>query len=258
MADQSSDSDDLDDLPCLSSGERFCFSCGPSQPCFNRCCAQLNLPLTPYDALKLAQNLGLPSSEFLRAFTGMRSEETTGFPMFHLRMIESPDAPCPFVTPAGCSVYEDRPSACRSYPLGRGARLGRDGIQERFFLVREEHCQGFACGPAWTAQEWFENQGLAEHVWFNDAYMRLLSLVAASGRPLDARLRSMVILALWQPDKFREFLIGMDALGRVETSSYTRASLEASGQEGDLARLRFGLDWLEFVLFGESPNIRPK
>lgn len=248
----------IDELPCLGVGEKFSFSCGAELPCFNRCCAQLNLPLTPFDTLGLARNLGIPASDFLRAFTGMRAEEATGFPMFHLRMIESPDAPCPFVTPAGCAVYEDRPAACRCYPLGRGTRLGRDGIVERFFLIREPHCRGFDSSRNWTADEWLANQGLAEYNSFNDAYMRLLSLVAAGERPIEQRFRSMAILSLWQPDQFRGFLRQIDVFGKLEMIGHDREKIEEDSLAGDKACLAFGLDWLELVIFGVCKSLKRK
>ena len=51
----------LDSLPELKPDETFCFDCNPDVPCFNRCCAELTLPLTPYDVLRLRRNLGLGS-----------------------------------------------------------------------------------------------------------------------------------------------------------------------------------------------------
>ena len=39
----------LESLPELQADETFCFDCNPQVPCFNRCCAELTLPLTPYD-----------------------------------------------------------------------------------------------------------------------------------------------------------------------------------------------------------------
>ena len=76
----------LDSLPELKPGETFCFDCNPDVPCFNRCCAELTLPLTPYDVLRLRHNLGLGSEEFLATFTTLRSFPDTGFPLPMLRM----------------------------------------------------------------------------------------------------------------------------------------------------------------------------
>ncbi len=253
--------DDFDmpeDLPQIGPEQTFCFSCGPDSPCFNRCCAQLNLPLTPYDVLRLARNLELPGQEFLRMFAGMHTDASTGFPRFHLRMIESVDAPCPFVTPAGCSVYDDRPGACRSYPLGRGARIGREGISERFFIVREEHCKGFDCGIERTPKQWFGEEGMQPYIRFNDKYMRLLSIVKASGKPLDKRLGGMATLSLWQMDNFRQFVGKTNLATQVEGPAMADSALGEASLQGDEALLNLGLNWLELVMFGQAPELRRK
>ena len=78
----------LDSLPELKPDETFCFDCNPDVPCFNRCCAELTLPLTPYDVLRLRRNLGIGSEEFLGTFTTMRSFPDTGFPLPMLRMLD--------------------------------------------------------------------------------------------------------------------------------------------------------------------------
>lgn len=244
-----------EDLPCLGQTESFRFCCDASQPCFNRCCAQLNLPLTPYDSARLATALKLPPSRFLRTFAGIYPEENTGFPQAHLRMLDKPGAPCPFVRPGGCAVYQNRPAACRSYPLGRGARLGREGVLERYFLIEEPHCLGFGQGRDWTAPEWFQAQGLEPYNNFSDRYMRLLSLVAASGRPLDERLRALALLSLWQLDKFRAFLCEMDAFSSLDLRAHKIALIMENTPLGDYALLGFGLDWLELVIFGECAGL---
>lgn len=252
------DNDSWDvNLPCLEPHERFCFSCGPAQPCFNRCCAQLNLPLTPYDVLQLSAGTGLSAQEFLKTYTLASHDDPTGIPFFYLRMIESPDAPCPFVTPAGCSVYDNRPGACRAYPLGRGARLDQNGISERFFLVREEHCLGFGGGPGRTPAEWFANQGLELHNYFNDRFMRLQTLIRATGRPLEGKLQGMAILSLWHMDEFDNFIKRVNLPKRVQGSlmdSYTAAAPEQAQE----ALLDLGFGWLELAIFGRAEGLAPR
>lgn len=244
-----------EDLPVIAPDQNFTFACGPEQPCFNRCCAQLALPLTPYDCLRLARNLALTCAETLRIFATPANDPQTGFPAFMLRMIESPDAPCPFVTPAGCSVYEDRPGACRAYPLGRGARVSADGIAERFFMIREPHCAGFGCGAPQTPGEWLHNQGLERYNYFNDRYMRLLSMVRIGERPLAARLRPLALLSLWQPDSFRDFIRQMRLADKVIWNS-SMEDLDRNDEKGAEAALDFGLSWLELVIFGKAPDLR--
>lgn len=247
---------EAEDLPCLAADEKFQFSCGPDQPCFNRCCSQLNLPLTPYDVVRLCANLEMGSSDFLPMFTGMRRNPETGLAEFHLRMVESPDAPCPFVSPAGCSVYADRPGACRQYPLGRGTRMEKEGIRERFFMIREEHCCGFEQGRSFTAKEWFADQELNKYNEFNDLYMRLLTMIRASGEPLPSRLAGMADLSLWQMDRFAELIRKTGLLAQLSGPLAERPNLLEDNLAGAEARLEFGMNWLELLVFGTSPGLQ--
>lgn len=249
---------ETDRLPEIGAGEMIRFDCGPHVPCFNRCCSELTLPLTPYDVARLRRQTGLDSSEFLRLFCLPRPMRESGLPMFLLKMIESPDAPCPFVSPAGCSVYEDRPCACRSYPLGRGTSISREGVAERFFLVREEHCQGFGQGPPRSPAQWFREQGLEPYNRFNDEYMRLASMIEAGGSPLAPGMAAMCLLCLYQMDDFRKFLEKTAIFEKVELSGEKRAKIMEDSQAGDEAALDFAFDWLELAIFGCARDLRKK
>ena len=245
----------MENLPELEPGKTFCFACHPEVPCFNRCCAELTLPLTPYDVLRLRRHMNnMPSEAFLNDFTRMRTFPDTGFPLPLLRMLEGPGEPCPFVTPGGCSVYENRPGACRFYPLGRGTKMGHEGVDERFFLVREPHCHGFDEGKEWTAQTWLASQELDEYNAANDRYMRLMAMVKATEKPLEPRMATMVILCLYQLDKFRELIEKMGIFRRVEITEERQKAVMAS----DEATLDFALDWLELVIFGQSEGLNKK
>ena len=134
LFDEEKAQDWLDSLPTVGEGQTFCFECNPDMPCFNRCCRQLTLPLTPYDVMRLCRRLGMKSDVFLDNFAKLKTFPDSGLPIVMLNMLKDPDETCPFVTPAGCHVYEDRPSACRSYPLGRGTQLSRNGVSETLRL----------------------------------------------------------------------------------------------------------------------------
>lgn len=246
----------LDSLPELKPGDTFCFDCNPEVPCFNRCCAELTLPLTPYDVLRMRRRFNCNSEDFLNRFTVLRSFPDTGFPLPMLRMLDGPGELCPFVTPAGCMIYEDRPGACRCYPLGRGTKMGADGVSERFFLVREEHCRGFDKGTVRSARAWFDDQELAAYNAANDRYMRLMAMVRAGKTPLEARLVTLSLLCLFQVDKFRELIESMRIFEHVEVTPERRAAIMDDSPEGDEAALNFGLDWVELVIFGKSEGLR--
>jgi Fe-S-cluster containining protein len=245
----------LDSLPEIRADETFRFDCNPGVPCFNRCCAELTLSLTPYDTLRLRRRLAMSGGDFLRRFTTVRSFPNTGFPLPMLRMLDGPGAPCPFVSPAGCTVYEDRPGACRCYPLGRGASLGRDGVAERFFLVREGHCRGFDKGRMLSPAQWFADQQVAAYNAANDRYMRLMAMVRATGKPLETPLAAMAVLCLFQLDKFRELIEKMRVFERVEMDGPRRAAVMDTSLAGDEAALDFALDWMELVIFDKSEGL---
>jgi len=245
----------LDSLPEVEPGTSFAFGCHPEVPCFNACCSNLHLMLTPYDVLRLRRVLGEDSGEFIKNRADVNLAPDTGLPLFRLRMCDDARKSCPFVREAGCSVYQDRPGACRTYPLGRATRTdGQGNVRERFFLVREAHCRGFEQTTEWTPSEWLKDQGLEPYNTSNDHYMLLLARIKESGRPVDPRMANMAALALYQLDSFGRFIKDTGLLDRVEMDEERKARVMADEE----ARLDFAVDWLELALFGENKTMRPK
>ena len=104
-----------DGLEELEPDSTFRFECHPGVRCFNRCCHDLVLPLTPYDVMVLCRYLGMDGESFLERYATVRTFPKTGFPLPFLNMDDVETLPCPFVGPDGCSVYAARPAACSSY-----------------------------------------------------------------------------------------------------------------------------------------------
>jgi Fe-S-cluster containining protein len=246
----------LDSLPELRPGESFLFACHPAVPCFNACCGDLNLMLTPYDALRLRRSLRLGGNEFARLYARLSLSPDTGFPMLSLNMLaDRPGKPCPFVAPSGCQVYVDRPGACRTYPLGRATRLGDAGeVLEQFFVVREPHCRGFEETTPWRSDSWLKDQGLDDYYRQNDRYMRLMALARNHGLRLHAKQANMVYLAQYTPDAFQDFIVRMKLFEHLVMDA-TRHEAILGDEE---ACLEFGLEWLELLLFGTSETLARK
>ncbi len=243
----------LQSLPELKDGESFRFACHPQVPCFNACCSDLTLMLTPYDALRLRRALKISSSDFLTHFAVRLTIPDSGFPMPRLKMREERHKRCPFVSAEGCKVYADRPGACRTYPLGRASRLDEAGhVVEQFFVVREPHCRGFEEDADWDASSWLADQELAVYNAANDRYMRLMALARGKGARLAAKQEQMVWLALYQPDAFQDFIAKMDLFRLVEIDEARKALVLADEE----AALGFGLDWLELAFFGIEEGLR--
>jgi len=188
----------------------------------------------------------MPSDQFLEAYTETKIEGANPFPRVQLKMSDKEGKPCPFVSPAGCTVYEARPGACRIYPLGRGsARGGR----EMYFLVKEDHCQGFNEDREWTVEAWQADQGLAEHNRVNDQWMEIITCPKSLG-PSEHHLKKMQMffMASYNLDKFRRFIFESPFLNRFVVPPETTQTIKTD----DLALLEFGFTWLKFSLFGEK------
>ena len=256
-AQQDNDATDafLHSLPELAQGDTFGFACHPEVPCFNACCSDLRLMLTPYDVLRLRRALALPSAEFIRLYASMSPAPDTGFPMLSLNMLDDKRKSCPFVSPKGCQVYADRPGACRTYPLGRATRLDENGgVLEQFFIVREEHCRGFEQDRTWDASGWLSDQELNRYNHFNDRYMRLMAVCKNHGARLDPKQIQMVFLAQYNLDAFRDFLERLGLFDRLVVSEERKERV----LDDEEARLEFALDWLELALFGMDDNLKRK
>ncbi|HFQ91008.1 MAG TPA: YkgJ family cysteine cluster protein [Desulfobulbus sp.] len=234
----------------LDGKEPFTFACHPGVPCFTECCRELDLALTPYDVLRLKNGLGMHSGRFLERYVIIEHDPETIFPVCYLTMVDDGRASCVFVRPEGCSVYADRPGACRAYPVGRGAARRQDGtISERFLLIREPHCRGFAEAASQTAPQYLADQGLADYFRFNDPVTSLLQhpRIRAGFRP-DRRQLDLYILALYNLDMFRqEMADGRFALRRP------LAPAELQGLAGDDEQLLLlAIRWLMQEFFAEE------
>lgn len=234
----------------LTSDRTFRFFCHPDIPCFNACCRDLNHYLTPYDILRLKTALELRSQEFLDTYTECHKGPQTGLPVVSLRMVREDDYACPFVSPGGCTVYKDRPGACRTYPLGRmvARKPGEHTCRESFFLIRESHCLGFQEDREWTVAEWKKNQDLEPFNRMNDLMMEIVSLNNKCQRKLGPEERDLFHMACYDLDRFRDF-------ARQERSWEDIASNQENMSErllsDDLALIRFGIDWIKSRLFGD-------
>lgn len=243
----------LEELPEIARDRPFRFACHPRISCFNECCRGLTLVLTPYDVLGLRRALAMGSEDFIRTRAKVGTAPDTGFPAVRLGMTERLGRPCPFVSEAGCTVYENRPGACRAYPLARATRLDNGGkVVERICLVREDHCKGFAEETVWTPESFLADQGLKDYNRSNDRLMELMARQKNLGAAIEPKFANMALLSLYQPDRFQAFIRQMGLFERVEVEPERQTGILADEEE----TLRFGMDWLELVLFGDCGNLQ--
>lgn len=237
-------------------GNHFSFRCYKGIKCFTDCCADLNLLLTPYDILRLKKRLDISSDDFLEDFTDTKVDNRSRFPMVYLKMNQENDMKCPFLSPDGCKIYEDRPGACRIYPIGRASTRpdGKRDATERFFIVKEKHCMGFEEDKEWTLEEWTANEGVDEYNLMNDEWMEIITSPRGLGNGNDVSKKvQMFYMSSYNLDRFRDFLLQSGFFKRFEVEDSLQDILAYDDEE----LLRFAFRWLRFSLFGEKTiNIR--
>lgn len=231
-------------------GERFSFSCHKGIQCFTKCCADLQLILTPYDILRIKRRLRLSAGAFIREYTFPDTEGKSIFPMLRLKMRDDEMRRCPFVSDEGCTIYEDRPGACRHYPLGRAASLGsgRSGDQEFYFLVNESHCLGFAQEREWTVKEWLKDQGADIYNEMNRDWMEIVTSQNLRRGELTEDKLQMFYMTSYNLDRFHDFVFQTRFLKVFDISTEDIQRIRAD----ETRLLKFGMRWLKFALFGES------
>ena len=248
----------LGDHTRLEPNDTFKFGCYPGISCFNTCCSDVNIFLSPYDVLRLKNRLGMSSTEFLEKHTLLPVQKDMTVPVVLLRMGADEKKRCPFVTDEGCGVYSDRPWPCRMYPVGLAtSKDTEDGWRgERFyFLLKEDTCLGHQEAREWTVREWMDSQEVDAYEEWGEAYKELsLHKFFDDGLILPPEKMEMFFNSTYDLDKLRSFVFRSSLLERFEVDADFVHQMETD----DEALLRFGFLWLRFALFGEpTMKVRP-
>jgi hypothetical protein len=189
----------------------------------------------------------------------MPTDHHQKYPVVLLEMTDAEDKRCPFVSDEeGCTIYEDRPWACRMYPVGLASPADGSSAREDkefYFLIRDSFCMGFEEDKGWTIREWIRNQGIepynemgnrfkevAMHKWFEN------------GKDLSPEKIEMFFMVCYNLDTFRRMVFQSSFLDKFEVDE----ALQERIRQDDVELLKFGFDWLKFSLFGEpTMTIKP-
>jgi Fe-S-cluster containining protein len=227
------------------------FNCHKGISCFNACCRHADIQLTPYDIIRLKDNKGISATELLKDYTVPFEMDKDGVPGVKLRTDD--DGACLFVTDEGCSVYQDRPTACRYYPVGHMAvhEAGAKDDEVRYFLVKEEHCKGHEEARSITISDYRKEQQVDVYDQLNREYLQLIlkkkSAGPTIGRPSDTSLQFFFMCA-YDIDRLRRYVLS-DAF----RSTYElEESFYATVEKEDIALMQFGIRLLKQVLFGDQ------
>lgn len=235
----------------ISMYSNFRFSCHRGLPCFTKCCRNVNIFLTPYDIIKMKNRLGITSGEFLARYTRTLVNSSFSLPVVQMKLSESGDKTCQFLTPDGCSIYDDRPWSCRLYPLDK------EGIEEEEFnlIVGEDFCFGLKEPKEWVLEDWLEDQGFIVYDNMNALFGQITG--AESGwkdKVPDKSVIDMFFMTCYDIDKFRDFVFNSNFLNLFELDATLQERIKADDQE----LLKLGFKWLKFGLLGEKTMVLKK
>ncbi|RJO70478.1 MAG: YkgJ family cysteine cluster protein [Myxococcales bacterium] len=244
----------------LTLNDTMTFSCHPGVPCFGNCCADVNILLTPYCVLRLKRGLKISSEEFVSKYAmSPPISEQNRIPLVFLRMSDNEKKTCPFLTEKGCGVYEDRPWACRMYPLGVASqKTATNPYGEQFYyLIHEpQRCKGHGIGEAKTLAEYVVEQGVPDYDRMNDLFRELTlhPFFRTEGQMLPPQQVQMFYMACYNLDLFKRFLFNSRFFEMMEIPADMPARLREEEEE----LLTFAFQWLRFSLFGEGPiKVKP-
>ncbi len=228
---------DTPEIEELTGEQSFYFNCHPGVPCFTDCCRQLELELTPFDVLQLKKQLRLTGRQFIGKYTDIVRDEGDVFPRCLLKMRDDEEMTCPFLSSKGCRVYDGRPGACRTYPLGRGSWQDKQAnFHSKYVLLREGHCLGFTEDYRQTVHHWLEHQRLTPYNEANDHLMTLLyhPFVKAGFHP-----------SAEQSDLFIKTLYYLEELGETVKE-------DIGINMSDTALLNYAVNWLKWEFFSQT------
>ncbi len=228
------------------------FKCYKGISCFNACCKNADVTLAPYDVYRLQKRLKMSSADFLKQHTVPFQIDADGVPGIKLRTDN--DGACLFLDgDNGCSVYEDRPTVCRYYPVALLNMREKDTYEakQQYSLVKEEHCKGHDESRQITLRDYRQEQGVEDYDEHNRAWYELI-LKKKSGGPGVGKPNEMSLqlffMASFNFDMFRKFVMSDNFKATYNLPEETYQQIV----EDDLALIDLGNRLMRQALFGEK------
>jgi len=239
-------------------GDPFTFRCHPGVSCFTVCCRTVELDLYPYDIIRLKNCIGIDSETFMRRHTELKQGTNPYFPAVMLAQVESETGPqCPFLSETGCTVYRDRPTSCRTYPLERAVdrEVERGRAKDYYFLVKHDYCRGHDEDARIDVKQWIRNQQLDQFNLMNDLWTEIDTLFAANpwrGEGSGGPKQQLAFMVCYNIDGFRKFAVQQRLLDHYLVNREWKNRI---GKD-DAELLKFGFEWLKEILGSRSSLVK--
>ncbi len=232
----------------------FSFSCHSEVACFTKCCQKVDITLFPFDIIRLKNHLKIESEQFIHLHTVLVKGDNPVFPSMMLKL--SDEEKCPFLTEEGCSVYHNRPSACRTYPLERAVdrTQGKGRPDEYYFITHHDYCLGHKEEKQFTVKEWVRNQRIDEYNTMNDLWSEIDTLFRSNpwkGEGSGGPKQQMAFMVCYDIDSFRKYVNSEGVLKRFKLNKDQKRRI----QKDDNELQKFGYEWLKLILTDKSSLI---
>jgi len=230
--------------------DKLKFRCHKDISCWNQCCAHADVSLAPYDVIRMKNHLDMSSTDFLKDYTVPYEIDAHSVPGLKLRTTD--DGACLFMQEEGCSIYQDRPTACRYYPSGLLSMraLGQNKDERHFLLIKEAHCKGHEEDREITIADYRKEQEVEEFDELNRDWYRIIlkkkSTGPTIGKPSEMSLQ-LFFMASYDVDRFRRFITSdsFKSMYDITDEEFTKLNTD------DVALMEFGFTLMKQVLFGE-------
>jgi Fe-S-cluster containining protein len=236
---------------------KFSFSCHPGVKCFTVCCKNVDMILYPYDIIRLKNALGIDSAHFMERYARLVKGENPFFPTVMLKLSDDPVGRCPFLHESGCSVYSDRPSACRMYPLERAVDRTPENrkIKEYYFLTRHDYCLGHHEDKEFSVRQWIRDQRQEDYNSMNELWTEMDTLFATNpwqGEGSGGRKQQLAFMVCYDIDGFRNLVMERRLVEQFSLSKDIRRRIS----HNDVELMKFGFEWLKYFLTGRSSLVK--
>lgn len=218
----------------------FRFSCHSELSCFNDCCRDADVFLTPYDVLRMKNAVGIDSGEFLKKYTGMILDEV-GPPVIFLEMKNDEKKSCHFLGEEGCEIYAERPGRCRAFPL-EAVGAGNYKLAEGF------KCLGIEEGEEYTLKSWKKKQGIDAYNEMDDLFKEITLDKKLIKENMQGPNVLQMFFMVFDLDKFKRFVFESKFLDVFDVPREEVKKMKKDETE----LLKFAIKWLKFGLIDKE------
>jgi hypothetical protein len=173
-----------------------------------------------------------------------------------LKLNDDDEKACPFLTDTGCSVYADRPSACRTYPLERAVDRTKAASvgEEYYFLTNHAYCYGHRENIRQTVNSWVRNQQLIEYNTMNALWAEIDTVFSHNpwkGEGIAGEKQQLAFMVCYNIDGFRQFAVDHRLLKTFKLDKDFKKRIAKEDSE----LLKFGFIWLKSILTGSKSSL---